>query len=200
MEGNDFELVGGERPDDGGHKNTLLFDMLLVEADRVAALRVKELDLFFQDPMTGEFRKVGIEYNHQLASFKDRMFNKKKTRYFITFLETFEQEDKLKPVALKIIRHFARTMGYGNTIKGYGIRDIISHFGVHQRYVSSGLNQLFENDLIRYTKFKGRRTYMINPIYYFKGTPSGLFHAIRSYNQYPTFEFYLKEKLNKEKV
>lgn len=197
MSDNPFELL--ENREDS-RPNSILFDTLLIEADRIATLRYKDLDLFYQDPNTGEFRKVGEAYSHNISSFKDKLFHKKRTRYFITFIDTVDMEDGLKPTSLKIVRHFARIMSYGNTIKGYGLRDIMAHFNIHQRYITSGMNQLFEKDVIRFSVNKGRRTYMINPTYYFKGSPTGLFMSIKAYDKLPTWEFHIKEKAEKKRL
>jgi hypothetical protein len=197
VEDNPFELMENRENE---RENSILFDTLLIEADRIATLRYKDLDLFYQDPTTGEFRKVGEAYRHSISSFKDKIFHKKRTRYFITFIDTVEMEDGLKPTSLKIIRHFARVMSYGNTIKGYGLRDIMSHFKIHERYITSGMNQLFEKDLVRFEVIKGRRTYMVNPIYYFKGTPTGLFMSVKTFRGYPTWEDHIKAKAEKKRL
>lgn len=177
----------------------LFFDVLLIEAERLRTLRIKDLDLYFYDEATEEYRKVGEAYREGVSSFKDRLFHKRKTRYFITFTEALDMEDGLKPVTFKLIRHFARVMTYGNIVKGYGVRDIINHFKIHQKYVTVALNTLLEKDIIRYRLVKNHRIYMVNPTYYCKSSPTGLFSLIKSYSEMPTFEDHKRERELKKK-
>lgn len=185
---NPFELL--ERKN-YGHQNTLLFDTLLIEAERLQNLRVPECDLYFKDPISGEFRKIAEAYHKNVSSFKESLFKRKRNRFFITFNDTLEQEEKLKPRTLRFIRSVARTMSYNNTLKDYSIRDLMQHFKVHKRYIDDVLVELFKTDLVRFKVVKNRRTYMINPTFYYRGTPTSLFNAVRKYNEYPPNAEYL---------
>lgn len=169
-------------------QNSIVFDLLLMEADRIKNFRIKELDLYYINPIDGDFTPIGEAYQNQISTFKDMIFRRKKTRYFITFAETLDLEDELKPVALKVMRRFARVMTYGNIVQNFSFKDIEKVFHVHPKYVGSAINQLLERDCIRFKVHKNRRTYMINPVYYFKGTTNGLFSAVRSYDAYPRYE------------
>jgi len=79
----------------------------------------------------------------------------------------------------------AREMNYGNFLKGYGLRDIKNATNMNMRYIIKSIGQLCEMDVIRYETNKGRRTYMVNPIYFYKGSMKSIFSAVRSYNKMP---------------
>lgn len=164
--------------------NLIIYDILLMEADRVRNARREEFDLYYIDKHSGEFEKIAKAYSGSIANLSDQLFKKSRTRFFITFDKTFVVEEKLKPVALKILRHFARTMTYGNLLVGYSYEDIKNHFRIHPNYITSGVKQLLDLDCIRFSIHRNRRTYIINPIYYYKGSPTSLFHTIGKYSGY----------------
>ena len=93
--------------------------------------------------------------------------------------------DHLLPSSHKILRFMIKTMSYGNIIKNTGVRDIQEDTGVNMKYVLNGIKQLCEIDVLRFTVAKGRRTYIINPTYYYKGTLRSIFKTTRDYNKYP---------------
>ena len=84
-----------------------------------------------------------------------------------------------------MLRFFTKEMNYGNLVKNVGTRDIQSATGVNMRYVINGIKQLCAEDIIRFVVEKGRRTYIVNPTYFYKGTLRSIFKCLRDYDKYP---------------
>lgn len=165
-------------------ENRLIYDLLLMEADRVQAYRYKSMDLYYKDPM-GNIVPIGEAYNADVEKLVENIFKKRKMRYFVTFTEAIDLQDDLKPSSHKLMRFFCRHMNYGNILKNYGIRDIQIATSMNTNFVSKGIVELCKHDVIRFKVEKGRRTYMVNPIFFYKGTMKRIFKCIRSYNEYP---------------
>ena len=155
-----------------------------MEADRVARKRRKDLDLYHKD-MFGNFEVLAEAYDPEIEDMVSRIFKRKKMRYLITFVDAIELQDELLPSAHKVLRFFTKEMSYGNIVKNAGTRDIQEATGVNMRYVISGVKQLCEQDIIRFTVDKGRRTYIVNPTYFYKGTLRSIFKCVRDYDKYP---------------
>jgi NAD-dependent dihydropyrimidine dehydrogenase PreA subunit len=102
--------------------------------------------------------------------------------------------DELKPAANKMLRFFTRQMNYGNTIKNYSLRDIQQLTDMNMRYVMKSIAELCERDVIRFTKEKNRRTYMVNPIYFYKGTIKKIFYCSKEYDRMPKRNVDLEEE------
>lgn len=174
-------------------ENSLTFDLILLEADRVIAHRMKDFDLYYKD-INGGFEKIGDAYASQAEEVVASIMKRKKLRYMISFVEALDMQDELKPSAHKILRFFARTMTYGNVIKGYGFKDIFNATGVNTHFITSGINQLCDKDIVRFKVEKGRRIYMVNPIYFYKGSMKKLFNAVKQYDKYPKFRESISKK------
>jgi DNA-binding MarR family transcriptional regulator len=158
----------------------IVFDMLLLEADRIAATRQKDFDLYMKNAK-GEFVKIAEAYESQATEIINSINKRKKLKYYVTFQEGINIQEKLTPSSLRILRFFARVMNYGNQVKGYGIRDIIKCTGVSSRYAQAAIKQLLAEDVIRMEKVKNHRIYMVNPIHLYKGTMKKLFLCVTSY-------------------
>jgi len=184
MEESEFEQ--GEPAVKITQSSNLVYNILELEADRFFDLKSEQQDLYFKDPSSGEFIKVADAFNEEIERLHKEMMKKKRMRFFITFSETMDMEDELKPIALKIIRMFARQMSYGNIVKGVGFSDLMEVLGTSSRYITSGIEQLLEKDVVRYKVVKNRRVYMINPVLYFKGSTMGIYKAVRTYKTFPT--------------
>jgi hypothetical protein len=156
----------------------------MMEADRVALKRKKDLDLYHKD-RNGDFVKLAEAYEPEVDEILSNIFKRRKMRYLITFVDAMEIQDDLLPSSHKVLRYLTIMMNYGNLVKNVGVRDINSHTGLNNRYIISGVKQLCENDIIRFTVDKGRRTYMVNPTYFYKGTLKNIFRCIREYDKYP---------------
>jgi hypothetical protein len=165
-------------------ENKLIFDLILMEADRVQSYRYRSMDLYYKDPY-GDMVPIGEAYKEGIEELINGIFKKRKMRYFITFTEALELQDELRPSAHRLIRFFCRHMTYGNIIKNYGIRDIQTATGINTNYILKGVAELCKHDMIRFEVNKGRRTYMVNPIFFYKGTMKKLFACVRRYDEMP---------------
>lgn len=162
----------------------IVFDLLLLEADRIEKRRLKSPELYYKDHL-GNIVPLAEPWEAEVEQMIQSIFKKKKTRYLITFVEAIALQDELNPSSLKMLRFMAREMNYGNFLKGYGLRDIKNATNMNMRYIIKSIGQLCEMDVIRYETNKGRRTYMVNPIYFYKGSMKSIFSAVRSYNKMP---------------
>lgn len=135
--------------------------------------------------MFGNFVPLAEAYDPAVEEMLSNIFKRKKMRYLITFVDSIELQDGLLPSTHKVLRFFTKEMNYGNVVKGIGTRDIQDATGVNMRYVINGIKQLCEQDIIRYTVEKGRRTYIVNPSYFYKGTLRTIFKCVRDYEKYP---------------
>ena len=164
-------------------KNNIVFDLILLESDRVIASRKKELDLYYKDG--NEYRKLAETYEAEADVLVETLLRRKKMRYVISFVESLELMDGLKPATNKMLRFFVRQMNYGNALKNYSLRDIQQLTDMSMRYVQKSIAELCEADVIRFTTEKNRRSYMVNPIYFYKGTIKKLFYCTREYDRMP---------------
>lgn len=164
--------------------NNLIFDLVLMEADRVLAHRMKDFDLYYKD-INGSYEVIGEAYKSQVDEMIANIMKRKKMRYMISFVDAIELQDELRPSAHRVLRFFTKNMNYGNVLKGYGMRDINDATSLNMGYITSAIRQLCENDIIRFEVEKGRRTYMVNPIYFYKGSMKKLFYTVKEYDKMP---------------
>ena len=166
--------------------NNIIFDMILLEADRIIATKQKEFDLYMKNK-NGSYVQIADAYHQEVETILKDINKRKKLKYFITFQEGIDIQDEITPSANKILRFFARIMSYGNRITGYGMRDIIRSTGISGRYVQAGVKVLLEKDIIRMKKVKNHREYMVNPVYMYKGTMKKLFLCVKAYDKMPAY-------------
>jgi hypothetical protein len=174
-------------------ERNIIFDLLLLEADRIIAHRQKDLDLYYKD-IHGDIVPLGEAYKANVDELVNTLFKRKKMRYFISFSDSIDLQDGIKPSAHKILRFFCKHMNYGNQLKGYGIRDIQIATSMNTNYVAKAISELCENDLLRFDITKGRRNYMVNPIYFYKGTMKKLFYCVKEYDKFPKRNADLEEE------
>ena len=165
-------------------KRSVSYDTMLLEADRIARKRKKDLDLYYKD-MFGNFVPLAEAYDPDVEEMVSNIFKRKKMRYLITFIDAIDLQDGLLPSSHRVLRFMTKEMNYGNVVKNIGTRDIQYETGVNMRYVINGIKQLCEKDIIRFTIEKGRRTYIVNPAYFYKGTLRSIFRCVRDYEKYP---------------
>ena len=164
-------------------KNNIVFDLILLEADRVINRRKKDLDLYYKDG--NEYRKLADAYQGEADTLVEGLLRRKKMRYMISFVESLELMDSLKPATNKMLRFLVRQMNYGNVLRNYSLRDIQKLTDMSMRYVQKSIAELCEADAIRFITEKNRRTYMVNPIYFYKGTIKKMFYCTREYDRMP---------------
>jgi hypothetical protein len=162
----------------------IAYDTILLEGDRVARKRRKDLDLYYKNPQ-GDFEKLAEAYDPEVEEMVSQIFKRRKMRYLITFIDSIEIQDGLLPSSHKVLRYMTKTMNYGNLVKGTGLRDIQDETGLNMKYVINGIKQLCADDMIRFSVEKGRRTYIVNPAYFYKGTLRSIFKCTRDYDRYP---------------
>jgi hypothetical protein len=163
---------------------SVTYDLVLLEADRIANKRRKDLDLYYKNHL-GDIVSLAEGYEPEVEEMVSNIFKRKKMRYVISFVDAIEIQDELKPSAHKVLRFMVKYMNYGNQLKDFGLRDIQSSTGLNMKYVVAGVKQLCAEDIIRFTVNKNRRTYMVNPIYFYKGTLRSLFRYVKQYDSTP---------------
>lgn len=167
--------------------NNIVFDLILLEADRVLAYKQKDLDLYYKD-INGDIVPLAEAYSESVNNVMQDIFKRKKMRYHIAFTETIDELDTMKPISNKLLRFFVREMNYGNILKNYSIRDIQQVTGISNRYMLSSMKELIQKDFIRFEVDRNRRTYMVNPIYFYKGSLKKIFYSVQKYNDMPKYE------------
>ena len=155
-----------------------------MEGDRVSMKRRKDLDLYYKTPQ-GDFEKLAEAYDPEVEEMVSQIFKRRKMRYVITFVDAIKLQDGLLPSSHKVLRYMTKTMTYGNKLKNIGLRDIQEETGLNMRYVINGIKQLCAEDAIRFSVDKGRRTYIVNPLHFYKGTLRSIFKCTRDYDNYP---------------
>lgn len=165
-------------------ESNIVFDLLMMDADRVNNFRRQDLDLYYLDK-DGDYKPIGEAYNADVESLMFQLFKKKKTRYVISFVDTIDVQNELNPSVLRVLRFLVKEMSYGNILKRYGIRDIQDYTSVNTHYITKAFAELGKRDIVRYTVDKGRRTYMVNPIYFYKGSLKKLFYSMKEYDKFP---------------
>ena len=179
-------------------KNNIVFDLILLEADRVIAHRKKNLNLYYKD--NDEFIKLADGYNAEVDDVIENLLRRKKMRYMISFVESLDIMDDLKPAANKMLRFMTRQMNYGNVLKNYSLRDIRQLTDMNMRYVMKSIGELCEKDIIRFVTDKNRRTYMVNPIYFYKGSIKKLFYCTKEYDRMPRRNSDLEEEYESNEI
>tara|TARA_R110000772_G_scaffold90544_1_gene186699 strand:+ start:2111 stop:2662 length:552 start_codon:yes stop_codon:yes gene_type:complete len=162
----------------------IAYDTILLEADRVSRKRRKDLDLYYKTPQ-GDFEVLAEAYEPEVEEMVSRIFKRKKMRYLVSFVDAIELQDGLLPSSHKALRFMCKYMNYGNLVKNIGLRDIQESTGLNMKYVIKGIKQLCAEDIIRFSVEKGRRNYIVNPTYFYKGTLRSIFKCVRDYDRYP---------------
>jgi hypothetical protein len=156
----------------------------MLEADRISLKRKKDLDLYYINHL-GDYELLAEAYDPEVEEMVSQIFKRRKMRYLISFVEAMEVQDGLLPSSHKILRYMTKNMNYGNLIKGVGLRDVQEETGLNMKYVINGIKQLCAEDIIRFSVEKGRRTYIVNPLYFYKGTLRSIFKCVRDYDKTP---------------
>lgn len=164
--------------------NHIVFDLLLLEADMVISKKIKNLDLYYKDEK-GKFNKLAEGYDAAVDDVINNLLKRKRMRYMITFTETLTILNEIKPSSNKILRLMCQQMNYGNMLKNYSLRDIQQLSDMNMKFVMNSIKELCAKDIIRFVTEKNRRTYMVNPIYFYKGTIKKMFYCAKEYERMP---------------
>jgi hypothetical protein len=81
--------------------SNIVFDLILLEADRVISHKMKDLDLYYKD-FHGELVPLADGYSSEVEDVISNLLKRKRMRYMITFTESLEVMDELKPAANKM--------------------------------------------------------------------------------------------------
>lgn len=171
-------------------KNSIVYDLILLEADRVMSKKRADRNLYYKND-DGEYVEVAQGYSDGADQIIMQLLKKRKARYMITFIESIDMLNEIKPSSNRILRFFTQQMTYGNMLKNYSLRDIQQCTDMNMRYVMNAIKELCDIDAIRYYEEKRRRTYMVNPIYFYKGTIKKVFFSTKEYDKLPKRDFNL---------
>lgn len=165
-------------------KNNIVYDLILLEADRVMSKKRADKSLYYKDEY-GQYVEVAQGFSDEADKIIMQLLRKKKARYMITFMESIEMLDLIKPSSNRILRFFTQQMTYGNILKNYSLRDIQQCTDMNMRYVMNAIKELCAIDAVRFHEEKRRRIYMVNPIYFYKGTIKKVFFSLKEYDKLP---------------
>lgn len=174
-------------------KNSVVYDLMLLEVDRIERRRKQDLDLYYKN-VTGDIVPLAEAYEPEVEEMVSNIFKKRKMRYLITFVDAIELQDELLPSSHKALRYMTKEMNYGNIVKNIGLRDIQDATGLNMKYVIKAIKQLCEKDILRFKVLKGRRTYIVNPTFFYKGTLRSIFKTAREFDTYPIRNEELEEQ------
>jgi|31_taG_2_1085359.scaffolds.fasta_scaffold04889_2 hypothetical protein len=164
--------------------NNIVYDLILLEADRVIAHKQKNLELYYKD-YSGELVPIAEPYDQEVEILIDGLLKRRKMRYLISFNETIDLLNELKPSSNKVLRLMVKNMNYGNVLRDYSLRDLQQCTGMNMRYVISSIGELCHNDVIRFEMEKNRRIYMVNPSFFYKGTIKKMFYCTKNFDRLP---------------
>lgn len=164
--------------------NNIVYDLILLEADRVIAHNQKNLELYYKD-YSGELVPLAEPYDAEVTMLIDNLLKRRKMRYMISFNETIDLLNDIKPSSNKVLRLMVKCMNYGNVLRNYSLRDLQQATGMNMRYVISSISELCANDVIRFEMEKNRRIYMVNPSFFYKGTIKKMFYCTKSFDRLP---------------
>ncbi len=165
-------------------KNSIVYDLILLEADRFMSRKKEDKKLYCKNA-EGEYVEIAQGYSSETDNIIMQLLRKKRARYMITFIESIDMLNGIKPSSNRILRFFTQQMSYGNILKNYSLRDIQQCTDMNMRYVMSAIKELCQVDAIRYYEEKKRRIYMVNPIYFYKGTIKKIFYSTKEYDKLP---------------
>ncbi len=164
-------------------KDNVVYQILLQEAHRINNLKKSKLDLYTKDK-NGEFVKIAEAYDPKIEELKSLILRKRKTRFYISFVECMDMMDDIQPSAHKMLRFLVREMNTNNIVQNFSYREIHTYTKIHLKYIQKGINTLLEKDIIRCKKDKGGRIYMVNPVFFFKGKLNLVFKVVSDYESW----------------
>lgn len=173
-------------------RSSVVYDIILLESDRIIAKKTPINDLYYRDEY-GDFVKVAEGYDRSVLEVLDKLGRKKRMKYFMTFFDALCVQDELLQSTNRVLRHFVKNMSYMNMVRDVPVRDIVYDTGIASGYVQRAIKDLCEKDIIRFVEKKKRRTYVVNPVHFYKGSLKSLFTVIRNYESYPVRDRELNE-------
>ena len=173
--------------------SNILYDMILMEADKISFHKQKDLELYYKDKY-GNIVPLAQPYDPEVQDVLKQLLKRKRMRYFLTFAEGLNLINELNKSANRVLTLFTQNMGYDNKLKEWSIRDLHGALGTDMKFLVKSLRTLCEKDIIRFVVVKNKRTYMVNPVYFYRGSIKSLFLTTQKYeNEFPRRGFDLKE-------
>lgn len=173
--------------------SNILYDMILMEADRISFYKQKDLELFYKDKY-GNIVPLAHPYDDNVQEVLKQLLKRKRMRYFLTFAEGLDLINELSKSTNRLLTFFAQNMGYDNKLKEWSVRDLHDALGTDMKFLIKSLRTLCEKDIIRFVVVKNKRTYMVNPVYFYRGSIKSLFITTQKYEkEFPQRGFDLKE-------
>lgn len=170
----------------------MVYDVILLESDRIIAKKTPVNDLYYRDEY-GDFVKVAEAYDKSVLEVLDKLGKKKRMKYFMTFFDALEVQDELLQSTNRVLRHLVKNMSYMNMVRDVPVRDIVYDTGIASGYVQKAIRDLCERDVIRFIEKKKRRTYIVNPVHFYKGSLKSLFNVVRMFDGFPVRDKELNE-------
>jgi hypothetical protein len=173
--------------------SNILYDMILMEADKISFYKQKDLELYYKDKYNN-IVPLAQPYDPAVQEVLKQLLKRKRMRYFLTFAEGLDLINELNKSANRVLTLFTQNMGYDNRLKEWSIRDLHGALGTDMKFLVKSLRTLCEKDIIRFVVIKNKRTYMVNPIYFYRGSIKSLFNTVQKYErEFPRRGFDLKE-------
>jgi len=168
-------------------KDNVVYQILLQEANRISSLKKDKFDLYTKDAK-GNFVKIAEAFDPKIEELKSLILKKRKTRFYISFVECMDMMDDLPPSAHRVLRFLVQQMNNSNVIDSFSYREINECTGIHLKYIQKGIHVLLEKDIIRWKKNRNGKSYMVNPIFYFKGKLNYIFKCVSDYEGFKDLE------------
>ena len=159
-----------------------VYDLILLEADRIMSHRMQNVDLYYKD-VNGSFEKLAEAYDPEILELLKDVFKRKRTSFSILFNDAMDGYTELTVSEKRMLNFLVKTMNYGNLVNGYTIRDFRSCMGMKTEVITRVLKSLCAKGYIKYTVYRAKRTYMVNPSVFYRGSLKRLAYATKSYDR-----------------
>jgi len=159
-----------------------VYDLVLLEADRIMSHRMQNVDLYYKD-INGKYEKIAEAYDPEVLELLKDIFKRKRTSFSILFNDAIDDYTDLSVSEKRMLNFLVKTMNYGNLVYGYTIRDFKSCSGMRTEIITRTLKSLCAKGYIKYTVHRAKRTYMVNPSVFYRGSLKRLAYATKTYDR-----------------
>jgi DNA-binding MarR family transcriptional regulator len=159
-----------------------VYDLVLLEADRIMSHRMQDFDLYYKDA-NGGFEKLAEAYEPEVMELLKDIFKRKRTSFCMLFSDSIDGYTELSVSEKRMLNFLVKTMNYGNAVSGYTIRDFRSCSGMRSEIITRTLKSLCAKGYIKYTVYRAKRTYMVNPSVFYRGSLKKLAYATKAYER-----------------
>lgn len=144
----------------------------------------EDYKLYFKDK-DGRYVQLTEQYREEVNDVIREMFRKKKLKYVMTYVESFQKMIYMKPYTVRMICYMVGAMRRNNMLQGVNMREIGEKSGVKDKYTGKAIKQLLDMDVIRRRKFKNAYEYMVNPAYFTRAKLQSTFTLVETYETLP---------------